>query len=252
MAGKTVKRRYKIVMAYDGSAYSGYQLQKNGVAVQEKVEEVLAYLNRAPVRAFGSSRTDAGVHARGFVCHFDLCKPIPPRNLVRAMNSRLPEDIRVMKAAYAAPEFDARKDAKGKEYRYFLYNAAILPPPLRPFWAFQHKPLDVAAMRDAAARFVGRHDFAAFAANPHRDIETTVRNVFEFTVRKTGPRIVFAVKGDGFLYKQVRSMVGFLARVGLGDERPEAVTELLDAAAPRTARVPTACPRGLFLWKVWY
>lgn len=247
-----MQRRYKITISYDGSAYSGYQLQKNGIAVQQKLEEVLEYLNRAPVRAFGSSRTDAGVHARGFVCHFDLQKPIPPSNLVRAMNSRLPEDVRVLKASYAAPGFDARKDAKGKEYRYFLYNADILPPTLRPFWAFQHKPLDLAAMQDAAVRFVGRHDFVSFAANPHRDIETTVRNIYECTVRRTGPRIVFVVKGDGFLYKQVRSMVGFLVRVGLGDERPEAVTELLDAAAPRTARVPTACPRGLFLWKVWY
>ena len=247
-----MQRRYRITIAYDGSAYSGYQLQTNGVAVQQKLEEVLEYLNRAPVRAFGSSRTDAGVHARGFVCHFDLQKPIPPSNLVRAMNSRLPEDIRVLKASHAADDFDARKDAKGKEYRYFLYNGDILPPTLRPFWAFQHKPLDVAAMQDAGARFVGRHDFVSFAANPHRDIETTVRNVFECFVRRTGPRVVFVVKGDGFLYKQVRSMVGFLIRVGLGDERPEAVTELLDAAAPRTARVPTACPRGLFLWKVWY
>ena len=249
---KTAKRRYRITIAYDGTRYSGYQLQSNGISVQQRLEEVLEYLDRAPVRVFGSSRTDAGVHAKGFVAHFDLSKPIPPANLPRAMNSRLPEDIRVLRAAYAKPGFDARKDAKGKEYRYFLYNADILPPCLAPYWAFMHKRLDVDAMRDAARRFVGRHDFSPFAANPHRELETTVRNIFSFEVKKSGPRIVFIVRGDGFLYKQVRSMVGFLVQVGLGCEQPEAVTDLLKRRAPRTARVPTATGRGLFLWKVFY
>ena len=247
-----MKRRYKITFAFDGTNYSGYQLQTNGIAVQQRLEEVLEYLNRAPVRVFGSSRTDAGVHAKGFVAHFDLTKPIPPANLPRAMNSRLPEDIRVLRASYAKPDFDARKDAKGKEYRYFLYNADILPPCMAPYWAFMHKPLDVKAMQRAAAHFVGKHDFAPFAANPHRTIETTVRTIFSFDVRKSGPRITFIVRGDGFLYKQVRSMVGFLVRVGLGEEPPHAVADLLEGHVPRTARVPTATGRGLFLWKVYY
>ena len=247
-----MSRRYKIVVAYDGTDYSGYQFQENGISVQQRLEEVLEYLNRSPVRAFGSSRTDAGVHAKGFVAHFDLDKPIPPQNLVRAMNSRLPLDIRVMKASYAEPDFDARKSAKGKEYRYFLYNGDILPPHLAPYWAFQHKKLDLAAMQDAAARFVGEHDFVSFAANPHREISTTVRNIFSFEVKRDGPRITFIVQGDGFLYKQVRSMVGYLIRVGLGEEKPETVTWFLDTKPARTARVPTALARGLFLWKVFY
>ena len=247
-----MSRRYKIVIAFDGTAYSGYQLQSNGTTVQQQLEEVLEYLDKQPVRVFGSSRTDAGVHAKGFCCHFDLDKPIPPRNLVRAMNSRLPESIRVMRASYARAGFDARKDAKGKEYRYFLYNGDILPPHLVPYWAFQHRPLDVKAMQTAASYFVGKHDFVSFAANPRRDITSTVRNIFSFTVKRTGPRIVFSVKGDGFLYKQVRSMVGFLIRVGLGEERPEAVADMLRECPARTARVPTATGRGLFLWQVYY
>ncbi len=247
-----MSRRYKIVLAYDGTAYSGYQVQDNGVSVQQRLEEVLEYLDRQPVRVFGSSRTDAGVHARGFVAHFDLTKPIPPQGLLRGMNARLPDDIRVLKASYAKPDFDARKSAKGKEYRYFVYNADILPPHLAPYWTFCHRPLDVQAMQDAANRFVGRHDFVSFAANPHRDLETTVRNIFSFKVRKAGPRVTFIVQGDGFLYKQVRSMVGFLISVGKGGEKPAAVTELLEVAAPRTARVQTAPGKGLFLWKVWY
>ncbi|MCQ2391431.1 MAG: tRNA pseudouridine(38-40) synthase TruA [Kiritimatiellae bacterium] len=247
-----MSRRYKIVFAFDGTAYAGYQFQENGIAVQQKLEEVLEYLNRSPVRIFGCSRTDAGVHAKGFVAHFDFDKPIPPKNLIRAMNTRLPEDIRVLRAAYAKPDFDARKDAKGKEYRYFLYNADILPPHLVPYWAFTYRKLDVAAMQKAAAYFVGRHDYVSFAANPHREISSTVRNIFSFTVKKTGPRIVFTVRGDGFLYKQVRSMVGFLVRVGKGEEPPEAVAQMLRDTPARTARVPTALGRGLFLWQVFY
>lgn len=246
------ERRYRVVIAYDGTAYSGWQFQENAIGIQQCVEEALAYLEGAPVRVYGSSRTDAGVHAKGFVAHFTLTKPIPPKNLVRAMNSRLSEDIRILKAAYARPDFDARLSAKGKEYRYQLYQADILPPHLRPYWTFCHRPLDLEAMQRAAASFVGRHDFVSFAANPSRQLETTVRTVFSFTIRRTGPRYVFTVRGDGFLYKQVRSMVGFLLAVGKGLEKPEAVVELLAAATPRTARVETAPARGLFLWKVFY
>ena len=245
-------RKYKVVIAYDGTNYSGWQYQDNAVGIQQVVEEAIAQLEGAPVRVFGSSRTDAGVHAVGFVGHFRLTKPIPPKNLVRAMNSRLPDAVRVLKASYAAESFDARLSAKGKEYRYQLYQADIMPPHLAPYWTFCHRPLDLAAMREAASYFVGRHDFVSFAANPDRVLDSTVRNVFSFDVKKSGHRYVFVVRGDGFLYKQVRSMVGFLISVGRGVERPEAVRELLAAAAPRTARVETAPPRGLFLWRVFY
>ena len=248
----TRARKYKVVIAYDGTGYSGWQYQDNALGIQQVVEEALAYLEGAPVRIFGSSRTDAGVHANGFVGHFHLTKPIPPKNLVRAMNSRLPESVRILKAAYAKESFDARLSAKGKEYRYQLYQADILPPHLAPYWTFCHRPLDLAAMRQAAASFVGRHDFLSFAANPNRELETTVRTIFSFDVRRAGPRYTFIVRGDGFLYKQVRSMVGFLLSVGKGNEKPEAVKELLDKHPPRTARVETAPARGLFLHKVFY
>ena len=246
------RRKYKVTIAYDGTGYSGWQYQENAVGIQQVVEEVLAYLEGAPVRIYGSSRTDAGVHAKGFVGHFHLTKPIPPKNLVRAMNSRLPEAVRILKAAYAKEDFDARLSATGKEYRYQLYQADILPPHLVPYWAFCHRPLDLRAMQKAAAYFVGKHDFVSFAANPNRELESTVRNIFSFEVKKSGPKYTFVVRGDGFLYKQVRSMVGFLISVGKGNEKPEAVKELLEAKTPRTARVETAAARGLFLWKVFY
>ena len=245
-------RKYKVVIAYDGTSFSGWQFQDNALGIQQVVEEALAYLECGPVRVYGSSRTDAGVHAKGFVAHFRLTKPIPPRNLVRAVNSRLPDSVRVMKAAYAAEDFDARLSALGKEYRYLLYQSDIMPPHLAPYWTFCHRPLDIDAMREAASYFVGRHDFVSFAANPNRVLETTVRNIYSFEIRKAGPRIVFIVRGDGFLYKQVRSMVGFLISVGKGNEKPSAVAELLAAKSPRTARVETAPSRGLFLWQVFY
>lgn len=245
-------RRYRAVIAYDGTRYSGWQYQENALGVQQVVEEALSSLEGSHVRVFGSSRTDAGVHARGFVAHFDLTTPIPPKNLVRAVNARLPDDVRFMRAAYAKSGFDARLSAKGKEYRYHVYRADIMPPHLAPYWTFCHRPLDLDAMRRAAAMFVGRHDFAPFAANPNRELESTVRTVFSFEVRNSGPRYTFVVRGDGFLYKQVRSMAGFLLSVGKGNERPEAVREILDAASPRTARVETAPGRGLCLWKVFY
>jgi len=247
-----VSRKYKVVIAYDGTAYSGWQYQENAVGIQQVVEDVLGYLEGSPVRVFGSSRTDAGVHAKGFVGHFHLSKPIPPKNLVRAMNSRLPEAIRVLNAAYASESFDARLSAKGKEYRYQLYQSDIMPPHLVPYWTFCHRPLDLEAMQLAASFFVGRHDFVSFAANPNRELDSTVRTITRFVVRRAGPRYTFIVRGDGFLYKQVRSMVGFLISVGKGNERPEAVRELLSARSPRTARVETAPSRGLFLWKVFY
>ena len=245
-------RKYRVVIAYDGTGFSGWQFQDNALGIQQVVEEVLAYLEGASVRVFGSSRTDAGVHAKGFVAHFRLTKPIPPKNLVRAMNSRLPESVRILRAAYAKEDFDARLSAKGKEYRYQLYQADILPPHLAPYWTFCHRPLDLEAMREAARYFVGKHDFVAFAANPNRELDSTVQRVFSFEVRRSGPRYTFIVRGEGFLYKQVRSMVGFLIAVGKGNERPTAVKELLAAKSPRTARVETAPARGLFLWKVEY
>jgi tRNA pseudouridine38-40 synthase len=245
-------RKYKAIIAYDGTDYSGWQYQDNALGIQQVVEETLECLEGAPVRVYGSSRTDAGVHAKGFVAHFSLSKPIPPKNLVRAMNSRLPAPIRVLRASCAADGFDARLSAKGKEYRYHLYQSTIMPPHLARYWTHCHRPLDIEAMSEAAAHFVGRHDFVSFAANPNRVLESTVRTIFEFTVKRSGPRYTFIVKGDGFLYKQVRSMVGFLISVGKGNEQPIAVKELLGARAPRTARVETAPSQGLFLWRVFY
>lgn len=245
-------RRFKLTVAYDGTAYSGWQVQPHHSSVQQTIEEALQGIVGHAVKIHGSGRTDQGVHARGQVAHVDLACRMSAESVGRALNARLPQDIRILKASLAKPDFHARRSAVGKEYRYFVWNDPAMLPDKRLYAAHAYRKLDVAAMRAAARRFVGRHDFASFTANPRREVESTVRTIFSFTVSKRGKEIVFSVSGEGFLYKQVRSMVGFLLRVGEGAEQPEAVSELLTSCAPRKARVPSAAAHGLFLWRVWY
>jgi tRNA pseudouridine38-40 synthase len=250
--GDIAPRRFKMTVAYDGTAYAGWQVQPNRPSVQQTIEETLAGIVGHVVKIHGSGRTDQGVHARGQVAHVDLACRMNAVSVGRALNARLPQDIRILKVVRARPDFHARRSAAGKEYRYFVWNDATVLPDKRLYAAHVYRPLDVAAMREAAQRFVGRHDFASFTANPQREVETTVRTIFAFAVNRRGKEIVFRVSGEGFLYKMVRSMVGFLIRVGEGAEAPEAVSELLESCAPRKARVPSAPPQGLFLWRVWY
>ena len=244
--------RLKLTVAYDGTAYAGWQVQPHHRSVQQELEETLQGIVGHAVKIHGSGRTDQGVHARGQVAHVDLTCRMNAESVCRALNARLPRDIRVLKVAAARSDFHARRSAAGKEYRYFVWNDTTVLPDKRLYAAHVYRPLDVAAMREAAAFFVGRHDFASFTANPQREVASTVRTVFAFSVAKKGREIVFRVSGEGFLYKQVRSMVGFLLRVGEGAEKPAAVRELLASCAPRKARVPSAAAEGLFLWRVWY
>lgn len=247
--------RYRVLVAYDGTDFSGWQRQADRRSVQQTIEEALLPLSPggAPVDVNGSGRTDAGVHARGQVAHFDLAREIAGPSLRRALNDRLPEDVRVLRAEPAPPDFDARRSAHGKEYRYRVWNAEVADPVLRRYRLRVSRALDLAAMRRAAASFVGEHDFAAFTANPQRPVESTVRRVFsvEVAAEDDSPEVEIRVSGEGFLYKMVRSMAGFLLAVGTGKERPEAVAEVL-ASRVRTARVESAPAQGLTLWRVWY
>ncbi len=246
------ERRFKLVVAYDGTAYSGWQVQPQGDSVQQAIEGVLRQICGHAVKVHGSGRTDRGVHARGQVAHVDMTTRLSPRSLFYALNSHLPGDIRVLKVTTVGSDFHARRSAKSKEYRYFLSAESFALPDKRLYCQHVHRPLDLAAMRRGAAYFAGEHNFESFMANAKRDLESTVRRIHAFTISKRGTEIMFRVRGSGFLYKQVRSMVGFLIRVGEGAEKPEAVKELLAGHPPRTARVPTAPARGLFLWRVWY
>lgn len=244
--------RYKITVAYDGTRYRGWQRQPDGESIQSMLENALAPLaDPAACTVYGAGRTDAGVHARGAVAHFDLEREIAPVNLRRALNGALPPDIQIVSAEPAARDFDARRHAIGKEYRYFVTSGEIVFPDRCRYSAHVRKTLDTAAMKKAAAYFPGTHDFAAFTANPNREIESTVRTIFSVEIAGELPEIQIRVKGDGFLYKMVRSISGFLISVGEGKEKPEAVVEVMNSRV-RTSRVETAPARGLFLWQVFY
>jgi tRNA pseudouridine38-40 synthase len=244
-------RRFKAVVSYDGTNYSGYQIQPGHPTIQEKLEAAIRETCGQAVRVFSSGRTDQGVHARGQVIHFDVSTKTPTDKLARALNAVLPRDIRIESLRPAPAAFDARKSATGKEYRYFIFNQPVLTPDVRLYRAHVWRPLDVQAMQRAAARLVGRHDFAAFTANPRREVDGTVRHLRELRVRKSGSEIVIVARGDGFLYRMVRSLAGFLIRVGLDELGPQDAVRILHSKT-RTAAVPTADPQGLYLWKVFY
>ncbi|VGO15350.1 tRNA pseudouridine synthase A [Pontiella desulfatans] len=244
--------RYKIKVSYDGTNYSGWQVQPHNRTVQGELERLLAEMTaQKHVRVESSGRTDAGVHARAQVAHFDLPKPIDPNYFMRGLNAQLDRDIRVTSFERVSPEFHARFSAVGKEYRYFIYNGLIVPPTKRLYRLQEGRPLDVDRMRTAAELLVGEHDFAPFSANPRRELDGTVRTVHSFLVRKHGADITLEVQGSGFLYKMVRSLAGILIDVGMGRREPEIIHDVF-AHGKRTAIVQTAQPHGLFLWKVFY
>lgn len=251
MAFGTRLQRYRMLLAYDGTAYWGWQAQPTHRTIQGELERVLRELTGEHQRIHSSGRTDRGVHARAQVAHFDLHRPVLPMKLMLGFNALLDNDIRVLSILKVRPDFHARLSAVGKEYRYFIWNANLVPPWLRHYRMPVRHPLDVEAMNKAAVLLAGRQDFAAFSANPHREVRGTVRHLWKLAVHRRGREVVIAALGDGFLYKMVRSLTGFLVRVGVGEVPPEAARSILDSRN-RTARVPTAPARGLFLWRVLY
>jgi tRNA pseudouridine38-40 synthase len=246
--------RLKLVVAYDGTAYAGWQAQKIGLGVQQRVEEALARIVPGATRVHGSSRTDTGVHALGMVAHVDLPGSgvkLPARKFVLALNAHLPPDIRVVQATRARADFHARFDATGKQYRYFIWNhPAMNPLLLQRAWHVKRK-LDLGAMRAAAALFPGRHDFKSFAANRRYEMESTVRTLTRCELRRTGSLITVLLEGDGFLYKMCRGIVGTLVQIGEGKHQPADVKRMLAGRDRRVAGM-TAPACGLVLWKVFY
>jgi tRNA pseudouridine38-40 synthase len=246
--------KFKLTIAYDGTAYEGWQVQKIGTGVQEKVEAALKKLFPSHPRVHSSSRTDTGVHALGMVAHFEVPRaecPMTGRKLALALNAWLPEDIRVLSASRARELFHARFSAKGKQYRYSLWNHPAMNPLLRHTAWHVPRPLDLAAIRQAATQFVGRHDFQSFAANPGYRKESTVRTLSRCDVLRQGSLITILIEGDGFLYKMCRGIVGTLVQVGLGKFGSDEIGKILSRADRRLAGM-TAPAHGLVLWKVFY
>ncbi|MBI3878914.1 MAG: tRNA pseudouridine(38-40) synthase TruA [Verrucomicrobia bacterium] len=246
--------KFKLTIAYDGTAYQGWQVQKTGVGVQEKIEGALAKLFPSAPRLHGSSRTDTGVHALGMVAHFEVPRAefkLPLGRLLIAINAWLPPDIRVLAAARAPKNFHARFDASGKQYRYLVWNHSAMNPLLRTQAWHVKRPLDLAAMRRAARLFVGRHDFRSFRTNPTYDTDSTVRTITRCEIKRSGPQLTVIIEGDGFLYKMCRGIAGTLVQVGEGKIAADEIKRILAHRDRRVAGM-TAPACGLVLWKVFY
>ncbi len=249
--------KLKLTIAYDGTAYEGWQVQKTGTGVQEIVETALGKLFPSKPRLHSASRTDTGVHALGMVAHFEVPdaesrdRGMTTRKLVLALNAWMPADIRVTSVARVPKDFHARFDAAGKQYRYFVWNHTAMNPLLRHTAWQVTRPLNLKAMRAAAPLFVGRHDFKSFAGSRNYEMKSTVRTVTRCDIKKSGRQLTFIIEGNGFLYKMCRGMVGTLVQIGLGKFPAEEVRRML-AKKDRRMGGMTAPAHGLVLWKVFY
>jgi tRNA pseudouridine38-40 synthase len=244
---------YRVSLAYDGTDFLGWQLQRpgGGRTVQGVLEEALGRLAGGErVVVAGAGRTDAGVHALGQVAAFDLPRPLEPDELRRALNGLLPTDIRVLEAAPASPGFHPRRSAVSKLYRYELDCGGVLLPQRRRFAGFVPWALDQAAVRQAAALYLGRRDFASLAS-AGGSVKTTVRTVTRSEAAFSGATLVYETEAEGFLRKMVRSMVGGLIAAGRGALRPEDLERALEARDRSSWPAPApAC--GLTLVRVVY
>ena len=239
-----MSRRIRMTIAYDGTRYAGWQRQKNGIAVQQRLEEAFYALFHEKVAVDASGRTDAGVHAWGQVAAVTLEHSIPIERLALALNSQLPEDIRVMEATETAPDFHPQFQAKRKTYRYTYFNGPFLPPQYRFYMAHIHEPMDMARMNEAAKALLGEHDFTA-VSSAQRTSKTTVRRIYD-------PRVIqIEVTGNGFLYNMVRIIAGTLADIGRGRMPVSALADALQKK-DRTLAGVTAPPQGLSLMRVFY
>ncbi len=246
--------KLKFTIAYDGAAYSGWQVQKIGLGVQQRMEEAIAKIFPGAGRLKSSSRTDTGVHAIGMVADLEIPDAefkMPIWKVGLAINAHLPEDIRVMNVVECDANFDARFDAKGKQYRYFVWSGPAMNPLLRhTAWHVRHQ-LDVPAMRSAAKFFLGRHDFKSLAGTRDYEMDSTTRTLTRCDLRRTGALLTFIIEGDGVLYKMCRGIAGTLVQVGEGKIPPAAIKEILEKK-DRCAAGMTAPAHGLVLWKVFY
>jgi len=243
---------FRATVSYDGTDFSGWQVQAGRRTVQGVLQEALSAVLGAEVGIIAAGRTDAGVHAEGQVISFRAGTRIPPEGIAAAANARLPEDVSILDLRPAPRSFHATRGATGKVYRYEILSGRARRPLLRRTSWRVAASLDLRRMRKAAALLVGRRDFRSFRTNPGtEDRGTTVRNLRRLDIRRRGERVLLEFEGDGFLYNMVRAIVGTLVQVGRGSWTPERVGEAL-RAKDRAAGGPTAPPQGLTLVSVSY
>ena len=241
-------KRIMLKVAYDGTAYHGWQLEPTGVSIEEKLNEALSALTGEAITVSGASRTDAGVHAKGNLCVFDTETPIPPEKIALAVNAYLPENIVVTESCEVPEDFHPRRCDSLKTYCYTILNTPLPDPLRRRYAAWIRRPLDEEKMRQAAAYLVGEHDFKSFCSAGSQAL-TTVRRITALDVAREGDLIRVTVTGTGFLYNMVRILSGTLMQAGLGAMPPEQMRQILEAK-DRQAAGPTAPPEGLCLEKI--
>ncbi len=243
-------KRIKLTVAYDGTHYCGWQIQKNGITVEQVLNETLSRLLGEDIHVIGASRTDAGVHALGNVAVYDTKSPIPGDKVAYALNQWLPEDISVVDSAEVPGDFHPRHHNSTKTYTYRILNTRHRVPVKRLYSYFYHRPLDMEAMNRAAAYLLGEHDFVSFCS-AHAQVKETTRTLYQAAFHRERDELVFTVSGNGFLYNMVRIMVGTLIEVGTGKYPPEHVKDILDSR-DRELAGPCAPPEGLTLAGIVY
>jgi tRNA pseudouridine38-40 synthase len=246
--------RLKLIVAYDGAPFSGWQSQPNGNAIQDHLERAFRQICSSPIRVHGAGRTDAGVHALAQCAHVDVpVRRYGPDRWRAALNGILPSAIRIMECRFVSESFHARFSAKGKIYRYRVWNGAVLPPmETGRVWHVRDR-IDSEAVKSAAKYLIGEHDFASFAANRGAGVLKTVRKLREVRVRKSELLLSFDFEGDGFLYKMVRMMVGALVQIGVGKDSTHEIRSRLEHPRRKITTERIVAPAGgLFLFRVRY
>ncbi len=243
-------KNVKLIIEYDGTNYCGWQKQDNAESIQQKVEEAIQRATGAFSKVIGASRTDAGVHAKGYVCNFFTGSTIPSDSLKMVLNSFLPKDIVIIESKEVEQEFHSQYRSVGKKYIYTVLNAQHRPAIGRNYVYYFNRKIDVEKMEKASKYFLGTHDFSAFKKKGS-SVKTSVRTIKELHIDKSGDYIKFSITGDGFLYNMVRIMVGTLLDVGVGRFKPEDIVDIINSKdRSRAGKSVSAC--GLTLEKVFY
>lgn len=242
--------RYKVIISYDGSSYSGFQVQPNAYTIQSEIEKTLAQVLGVPVTLVASGRTDAGVSAIEQVCHFDVDNPLDTRRAIGYANSLLPRDIRIHQIEEVSSDFHARYSAVAKTYLYYFYCGRAEIPVLDKVAAFEQGSLDIDSMNSACQYFKGEHDFSAFCASGSQ-VESKVRTIIDIRIDKIDNLFRLEITGNGFLYNMVRIIMGTLLKCGMGMYEPEYVKEILEACDRQKAG-PKAEACGLTLVGIEY